>query len=117
MKTPTGTLKVVDKIGSDFKEGTILSNDKNNGTKAEIYKDNRDISNDQITSRIIHLGGLEKNNTNTYNRHIYFHGTPEEGLLLEKKPSSHGCIRMLNKDVIELYDNIKEGTLVEILNT
>ena len=37
--------------------------------------------------------------TNSYNRYIYIHGTPEEGFL--GQPASHGCIRMKNTDVIE----------------
>ena len=54
------------------------------------------------------LGG----NVDSYNRYIYIHGTQEEGLIGKK--ASHGCIRMFNHDVIELYGLIKVGTPVNI---
>jgi lipoprotein-anchoring transpeptidase ErfK/SrfK len=65
------------------------------------------------------LEGLEKNvnkggTIDSYSRSIYIHGTPEEGLI--GQPASHGCIRMKNKDVIELFDKVKAGTYVIILN-
>ena len=64
------------------------------------------------------LTGLEEGfnrggKVDSFKRYIYIHGTSEEGRL--GTPSSHGCIRMKNKDIIELYDKIKLGTLVLIL--
>ena len=50
----------------------------------------------------------------SYNRYIYIHGTSEEGKI--GTPASHGCIRMLNTDIIELYAKIKIGTKVLILD-
>ncbi|GAJ12266.1 unnamed protein product, partial [marine sediment metagenome] len=54
----------------------------------------------------------EGEGVDSYNRHIYIHGSPEEGLI--GTPVSNGCIRMKNKDIIELFDSISEGTLVGI---
>ena len=48
----------------------------------------------------------------SYDRYIYIHGTQEEGLIGTK--ASHGCIRMFNNDVIELFKKVKEGTKVLI---
>ena len=45
-------------------------------------------------------------------RYIYIHGTNEENLL--GQPTSHGCIRMANDDVIQLYDLVKVGDQVNI---
>ena len=45
-------------------------------------------------------------------RYIYIHGTNEESLL--GTPSSHGCVRMANEDIIELFDLAKVGDQVEI---
>ena len=45
-------------------------------------------------------------------RFIYIHGTPDESQLGE--PFSHGCIRMSNDDVIELFDLVFAGTIVHI---
>ena len=75
-------------------------------------------TNDWILSRVIWLSGKEigKNrlgNVDTMQRYIYIHGTNEEHLL--GTPSSHGCIRMSNKDVIELFDLVSVGDIVEII--
>lgn len=43
---------------------------------------------------------------------IYIHGTSQEKLI--GKPASHGCIRMKNRDIIELFNRVKRNTLVEI---
>jgi len=45
-------------------------------------------------------------------RFIYIHGTPDESSI--GTPASHGCVRMRNADVIDLFDRIDVGTLVEI---
>ncbi len=72
---------------------------------------------DWILTRILWLEGLEpgKNQggtVDTHNRYIYIHGTNEEHKL--GTPASHGCIRMKNADVAELFDLVKEGTEVRI---
>jgi len=58
------------------------------------------------------LEGCEKKNKNTHSRYIYIHGTSEEDKI--GKPTSNGCIRMRNKDVIELFNLVKKGTYVYI---
>lgn len=42
-----------------------------------------------------------------------FHGTNEPELI--GQAVSHGCIRMLNKDVVKLYSVVQEGTVVEVV--
>jgi len=79
---------------------------------------------DCITSRILWLKGLENglnqghtiNGTccDSYNRYIYIHGTNDEQSVQEKVQSSQGCIRMLNQDIIELFDHTPENTYVYI---
>lgn len=64
------------------------------------------------------LDGMEQGvnmegKNSTHLREIYIHGTPEEGLI--GKPASHGCIRMRNKDVIELFDLVDVNCYVLIL--
>ena len=88
------------------------------GNIATIIHDTSRSKTDDVTSRILWLDGQEQGynkggNVDSYTRYIYIHGTSEEGRL--GTPSSHGCIRMKNKDIIELYDKIKLGTLVLIL--
>ena len=72
---------------------------------------------DWILTRILWLEGLEpgKNKggtVDTRNRYIYIHGTNEEHKL--GMPASHGCIRMRNADVIDLFDLVEVGTEVRI---
>jgi len=116
-KTPLGTHFIVEKIGDGAKIGTIFELRGNTGGIAEIYTDATDIQEDLMTTRILWLKGIvpgvnEGEGVDSYNRHIYIHGTPEEGLI--GTPASNGCIRMKNKDIIELFDSIPEGTLVGI---
>jgi lipoprotein-anchoring transpeptidase ErfK/SrfK len=48
-------------------------------------------------------------------RLVYIHGTSDEQRIGE--PVSHGCIRMRNRDVVELFDQVAPGTPVDILET
>jgi lipoprotein-anchoring transpeptidase ErfK/SrfK len=48
-------------------------------------------------------------------RYIYIHGTPDSARM--GKPCSIGCIRMRNRDIIELFDQVAPGTPVDILET
>ncbi len=116
-KTPLGTHRICEKIGEGAKIGTIFKMGINTRRIAKLYTDTTDLEEDPITTRIMWLGGLEVGinkgkNIDSYKRHIYIHGTPEEGLI--GQPASHGCIRMRNNDVIELFDLVPKGTLVEI---
>ena len=67
---------------------------------------------DELLSRIFWLEGLDrrlnkdpKGNYDSYLRFIYIHGTNQEALL--GTPASHGCIRMGNRDIVELFDFVK----------
>jgi len=116
-KTPLGIHKVAKKFGKKAKANTIFKSRRNIGRIAEINYDPRKSSGDFVTSRILWLSGLEEgvnkgNGIDSYLRHIYIHGTPDEGLI--GIPASHGCIRMKNKDVIELFDLVPLDTIVDI---
>jgi len=116
-KTPLGTHFVAAKIGEGAQVGTIFEYRKNTGRTARIYTDTTDIEESIIITRILWLRGIvpglnEGEEVDSYIRCIYIHGTPEEGLI--GTPASNGCIRMKNQDIIELFDLIPEGTLVEI---
>jgi len=121
-KTPYGTHRVKEKFGDGAEAGTIFRQTKNTGCVAEIYTEKVDICEDNVTTRIMWLDGQEKGvnrggRVDSHERAIYIHGTPEEGFIGE--PASHGCVRMKNQDVIELYNLVtggKLGTLVEIQN-
>jgi L,D-transpeptidase YbiS len=72
---------------------------------------------DLILSRIIRLQGLEPGinqgpGVDSYERYIYIHGTSEEDLI--GMPRSKGCIRMLNKDIINLSHQVQCGDQINI---
>lgn len=116
-KTPLGMHKVCFKTGDGVPVGGIFKARRYTGKTADIYKDKTDVPQDFITTRILRLEGLEPgvnkgNGIDSYKRYIYIHGTNEEGLI--GHPSSHGCVRMKNDHVIELYKLIPKGTFVYI---
>tara|TARA_B110000967_G_scaffold22351_1_gene20666 strand:- start:1477 stop:2067 length:591 start_codon:yes stop_codon:yes gene_type:complete len=117
-KTPTGLHSIKEKYGEKTPLNGIMIARVFHGNIATIYNDETKSKTDDITSRILWLEGLEKGSNkgkgiDSYNRYIYIHGTSEEGRL--GKPASHGCIRMKNKEVIDLYKLLEVGTLVLIL--
>ena len=67
---------------------------------------------DLILSRILWLEGLDRANANTKSRFIYIHGTNHEAQL--GRTASHGCVRLRNADVIELFSIVPRGSLVHI---
>ena len=69
---------------------------------------------DLILSRILWLEGLDPENANTRDRYIYLHGTNQESLI--GTPASHGCVRLSNQDIIEIYEKVAVGTPVEIIS-
>ena len=117
-KTPLGLHRVKEKFGNETPLNGRMIGRVFYGQIAKIYSDTSRSKTDDVTSRILWLDGLEDElnkgeGIDSYNRYIYIDGTSEEGRL--GTPASHGCIRMKNKAVIELYDKIKIGTLVLIL--
>lgn len=72
---------------------------------------------DWILTRILWLTGCEPGfnrcgNVDTLRRYIYIHGCPDAAPIGVAK--SHGCIRMRNIDVIDLFDRVSVGTVVQI---
>ena len=117
-KTPLGLHKVKEKHGDNIPINGKMTGRVFYGDMATIYTDKTKSITDNVTSRIFWLEGLEKGKNkgegiDSYKRYIYIHGTSEEGRL--GTPASHGCIRMRNKDVIDLYKIIEVDTLVLIL--
>jgi len=111
-KTPLGKHVIKEMIGDSAKVNEIIKNRMLTGRLAKIYTDSISRESDDVTTRIMWLDGRDKENKNSLSRYIYIHGTPEEGLIGKK--ASHGCIRMMNNEVIELYNIVKIGTSVEI---
>ena len=117
-KTPTGLHKINSKYGHKTPVNGKMIGRVFYGQIAKIFSDTTTSKTDDITSRILWLEGLENginkgDNIDSYKRYIYIHGTSEEGRI--GIPSSHGCVRMKNKDVIDLFNEVAIGTFVLIL--
>ena len=115
--TPLGLHVIKEKIGTDVPINTLFISRINTKRTVNIENSRNKTKDDHITSRILWLDGLEEGKNkgkgvDSYSRYIYIHGTHEEGLIGEK--ASHGCIRMLNNDVIDLYNYVNIGTKVYI---
>jgi len=116
-KTPLGEHSIKEMIGEEAEINTIFTSRINTKRSATIIDKFEDTDNDYVTSRIMWLDGEEDGynkggNVDSFNRYIYIHGTHEEGLIGTK--ASHGCIRMFNYDVIELFNLVNIGTKVLI---
>ena len=116
-KTPLGAHEIAECIGEGCQLYEIFEARQATGNIAEIEHRDMSTDSDLILTRIMRLKGLEaKKNLgegiDSYSRYIYIHGTHEEGLL--GKPASHGCVRMSNEDVVDLYNQVNEKTFVYI---
>jgi len=115
--TPTGLHRITEKIGDDVPPLGILRERSFTGELAD--PDFAGVDKDWITSRILWLEGLEPGvnrggEVDSHERHIYIHGTANERSV--GTPSSMGCIRMRNDDVIALYASAPVGALVVVLD-
>jgi hypothetical protein len=116
-RTPTGLHRIREKIGDDVPPFGILKDRVFTGEFAD--PDFAGLDKDWITSRVLWLEGLEPGhnqggNVDSYERYIYIHGTANERSI--GTPSSKGCVRMRNSDVIALYAMIPVGALVVVLD-
>ena len=114
--TPLGYHLIKEKIGDNVPKDSIYKDGKFTKETATINNKNF-VNKDLITTRIIKLEGLEEginqgNDIDSYKRGIWIHGTPEECHI--GNPASHGCIRMKNNDIIQLFDSIEVGTPINI---
>lgn len=117
--TPVGLHKIKGKFGNNVPIGGILKARKYTGEIATIETNAIKTEADAITTRVLTLEGLEDGvnkggSLDSYGRHIYIHGTVEEGLI--GQPASHGCVRMKNEDVIDLFNRVDKDLTVIILN-
>ncbi len=113
-KTPLGWHRVGKKIGEGLPVGAILKARK--WTK-KTWKSGQTTADDLVLTRILWLRGLEpgKNlggQVDTWSRYIYIHGTNHVGAL--GRPSSHGCVRVDPREVIDLFERVQKNTRVLI---
>lgn len=107
-KTPTGRFRIAEKIGGDAPAWMIFKSRIPTGMLAAPGGEE-----DHVLTRILWLEGLDPENANTRARYIYIHGTNQESLI--GTPASHGCIRLRNREMIELYNRVKSGDSIVIV--
>lgn len=115
--TPRGWHEVYEKFGDGCEMNTVFVGRRPTG---EIYDEDLETAHpgrDWMLTRILWLSGTEPGRNqgadlDTKDRYIYLHGCPDEVRL--GTPGSIGCIRMSNRDVVELYDRVTLGTRVHI---
>lgn len=115
--TPRGKHSIAEKIGAGCTPDTVFVERQATG---EVYSPELRKQfpvRDWILTRVLRLQGEEPGinqdgKVDTYNRCIYIHGTPADTDM--GVPGSHGCIRMRNQDIIELFDQVDEGTPIVI---
>jgi len=118
--TPLGAHIVRAKIGDGAAENTVFVGRRPTGELFTPALKLQFPERDWILTRILWLSGTEpgKNrlgNVDTMQRYIYIHGTPDDTKL--GVPGSHGCVRMRNTDLVELFDRVPVGTTVNISET
>ena len=116
--TPRGRHIVRARIGAGQPENTVFVRRRPTG---EIYSPELAEAHPQrdwILTRILWLSGCEPGfnrlgEVDTMRRYIYIHGCPDTAEI--GHPGSHGCVRMRNADIVELFDLVPAGTPVDIL--
>ena len=116
--TPRGRHVVRARIGSGAAFNTVFVGRRPTGEIWTPELAGRNPGRDWILTRILWLSGCEPGfnrlgDVDTMRRFIYIHGTPDPVEL--GVPGSIGCIRMRNRDLVELFDLVPAGTPVAIV--
>lgn len=116
LQTPRGWHEVRAKIGANYPVYAVFKGRRPTGDVFQLGRDDPDAT-DWILTRILWLSGLTLGQNrlgavDTMQRYIYIHGTACEYDI--GKPVSHGCIRMRNHDIIELFNWVSLGEKVFI---
>jgi len=108
-QTPRGHHIIRAKIGTNAPSGAVFRGRRPTGEIWTPALHEAHPGRDWILTRILWLSGTEPGHNrlgecDTMRRYIYIHGTPDTEPMGE--PLSHGCIRMRNADVIDLFDRV-----------
>ena len=115
--TPRGWHEIRARIGAGCPAGTVFVGRRPTGEMYSPEAAARQPSRDWILTRILWLRGLERGRNrgrgvDSMRRYIYLHGCPDSEPM--GVPRSHGCVRMRNADIVELFERIPQGTRVWI---
>ncbi|HKQ46546.1 MAG TPA: L,D-transpeptidase [Phycisphaerae bacterium] len=113
-QTPLGWHEIAERIGDGLPRGSIFNERKYTG---KVWTPDSPTTKDLVLTRILWLSGLEPGvnkgpGIDSHARYIYIHGTPAEEKL--GTPASWGCVRLSNRDVIDLFERVPSGTRVLI---
>lgn len=117
--TPLGRHRIRIKIGAGCALNTVFVGRRPTGETWTPALAQAHPGRDWILTRILWLTGSEPGHNrggqvDTLRRYIYIHGTPDSEPM--GVPASHGCIRMRNTDLIALFDLVRAGDEVEIVD-
>jgi len=117
-QTPRGWHKIRAKIGAGLAENTVFVARRPTGERYTPAMRASYPNRDWILTRILWLSGLEPGrnrlgHVDTMRRFIYIHGCPDDDPM--GTPSSRGCVKMRNHELIELFDRVPLGTRVHIV--
>ncbi len=113
--TPPGVHRIARKIGADSAQGTVFASREPTG---QTWQPGQNPTDDLILTRILTLNGCEPGvnqgpGIGSLERYIYLHGTNDEERIGE--PVSHGCVRLTNTDICDVFDQVEEGDPVVII--
>lgn len=116
-QTPRGRHIIRAKIGAGQPENTVFVRRRPTGERWSPELGEEFPSRDWILTRILWLSGREAGCNrlgcvDTMRRYIYIHGSPDSAEM--GLPGSHGCVRMRNADIVELFDLVPCYSEVDI---
>jgi len=116
-RTPRGMHVIRAKIGAGQAANTVFVRRRPTGEIWAPELAEQFPGRDWILTRILWLSGCEPGHNrlgcvDTMRRYVYIHGSPDTAQM--GVPGSHGCVRMRNADIIELFDMVPCYTAVEI---
>jgi UDP-N-acetylmuramate--alanine ligase len=119
-RTPPGWHRLHARIGADEPVGTVFESREPTGRlwDAAAASTVAGTNEDLILSRVLTLEGLEDGvnhgpGRDSLERYIYLHGTNHEAEI--GRPTSHGCVRLRNADMLALFERVREGDPVVIV--
>lgn len=116
--TPRGRHRIRARIGAGLPAGAVLKGRRPTGERWTPAFAAAHPGRDWILTRILWLVGEEPGRNrggavDSMRRYIYIHGTGDDQPM--GVPLSHGCVRMRNDDIIELFELVDCATVVEII--
>ncbi len=116
--TPRGLHRIRIMIGDGEPENSVFVGRRPTGEIFTAELGQKFPQRDWILTRILWLTGLEPGRNrggrnDTLRRFIYIHGAPDSEPM--GVPLSHGCIRMRNRDLLDLYPHVDTATIIDIV--